>query len=61
MIFTGAIGSQVICPYRGDGYWYRELKLAGDLGQIQFVVSGKFDLIKSNANAVKCCYIGCVL
>jgi NADH dehydrogenase (ubiquinone) 1 alpha subcomplex subunit 9 len=30
----GQIGCQVVVPYRGDGYWARELKLAGDLGQI---------------------------
>ena len=30
----GRIGCQVVIPYRGDGYWARELKLAGDLGQI---------------------------
>ena len=31
---VGRIGCQVIVPYRGDGYWARELKLCGDLGQI---------------------------
>lgn len=30
----GQIGCNVIIPYRGDGYYQRELKLAGDLGQI---------------------------
>lgn len=30
----GRIGSQVICPYRGDGMKTRHLKLMGDLGQI---------------------------
>jgi uncharacterized protein YbjT (DUF2867 family) len=30
----GRIGCQVIVPYRGDGFWARELKLCGDLGQI---------------------------
>lgn len=30
----GRIGSQVIVPYRGDGMNIRELKLAGELGQI---------------------------
>jgi len=30
----GRLGCQVIIPHRGDGYWQRELKLAGDLGQI---------------------------
>jgi len=32
----GKIGCQVICPYRGEAYFYRQLKLAGDLGQILF-------------------------
>ncbi|KAI2807224.1 60S acidic ribosomal protein P1 [Blomia tropicalis] len=31
------IGSTVICPYRGDPYMTRDLKLAGDLGQVWFV------------------------
>lgn len=33
----GGVGSQVICPYRGDGYAARDLKLFGDLGQIVLV------------------------
>jgi len=31
------IGTQVICPYRGDPYFMKDLKLAGDLGQILFL------------------------
>ncbi len=31
---SGSTGSQVICPYRGDGMNSRHLKLMGDLGQI---------------------------
>ena len=30
----GRIGSQVVVPYRGDGFNTRHLRLAGDLGQI---------------------------
>ncbi|KAK2188253.1 hypothetical protein NP493_138g01010 [Ridgeia piscesae] len=30
----GRIGSQIITPYRGDPYWMRDLKVAGDLGQV---------------------------
>jgi NADH dehydrogenase (ubiquinone) 1 alpha subcomplex subunit 9 len=30
----GLTGSQVVCPYRGDGFNMRHLKLSGDLGQI---------------------------
>lgn len=33
------IGSQVIIPYRRDPYHVRDFKLAGDLGQILFLVS----------------------
>ena len=36
---AGKTGSQVICPYRGDPYFMKDLKLAGDLGQILFLVS----------------------
>lgn len=32
-------GSQVIVPYRSDPYKLKDLKLAGDLGQVLFVVS----------------------
>lgn len=32
----GRTGCQVICPYRGDPYAMKELKLMGDLGQILF-------------------------
>ena len=38
-----SIGSQVICPYRGDPYFLKELKLAGDLGQVLFVPFGLRD------------------
>ena len=31
------IGSQVICPYRGEPYALENLKVVGDLGQILFV------------------------
>ncbi|KAK2142263.1 hypothetical protein LSH36_979g02057 [Paralvinella palmiformis] len=33
----GKIGTQIIAPYRGNSYFMRDLKLAGDLGQIVFV------------------------
>uniref|UniRef100_A0A1I8G6T8 NADH dehydrogenase [ubiquinone] 1 alpha subcomplex subunit 9, mitochondrial n=1 Tax=Macrostomum lignano TaxID=282301 RepID=A0A1I8G6T8_9PLAT len=33
----GKMGCQVICPYRGDPYDVKELKLMGDLGQILFL------------------------
>lgn len=33
----GRIGCQVVVPYRCDPYFLRDLKLAGDLGQILFV------------------------
>lgn len=32
----GRIGSQVICPYRGDEHDYRHLRVMGDIGQILF-------------------------
>jgi len=33
----GKIGSQVICPYRADPYYMKDLKLSGDMGQILFL------------------------
>ena len=39
---TGRIGSQVICPYRGDEFDNRHLRLMGDLGQISFPVSEQY-------------------
>ncbi|XP_060553075.1 NADH dehydrogenase [ubiquinone] 1 alpha subcomplex subunit 9, mitochondrial-like [Ruditapes philippinarum] len=30
------VGTQVICAYRGDSYFLRDLKLMGDLGQVLF-------------------------
>jgi NADH dehydrogenase (ubiquinone) 1 alpha subcomplex subunit 9 len=33
----GKIGSQVICPYRGEPYFVKDLKVAGELGQILFL------------------------
>lgn len=35
----GKIGTQCVIPYRGDPQEVRDLKLAGDLGQILFLVS----------------------
>jgi NADH dehydrogenase (ubiquinone) 1 alpha subcomplex subunit 9 len=37
----GKIGSQVICPYRGEPYYMKDLKVSGELGQILFL---PFDL-----------------
>lgn len=33
----GKVGTQVIIPYRGEPYFVKDLKLAGDLGQVLFV------------------------
>jgi NADH dehydrogenase (ubiquinone) 1 alpha subcomplex subunit 9 len=44
------IGTQVICPYRGEPYFVKDLKLAGDLGQILFL---PFDL-RDEASIRKC-------
>ncbi len=35
---TGRMGSQVICPFRGEENDVRHLRVMGDLGQIQFLV-----------------------
>ncbi|ELU16423.1 hypothetical protein CAPTEDRAFT_138749, partial [Capitella teleta] len=46
----GKIGSQVILPYRCDPYVIRNLRLCGELGQINFVpfdLRNEEDLIKS--------------
>ena len=39
----GLIGSQVVCPYRGDGMNVRHLRMNGDLGQIVPVPFSLFD------------------
>ncbi len=31
---AGRVGSQVVVPFRGDGLEARDLRVAGDLGQI---------------------------
>ena len=35
----GKVGTQLILPHRGDPYYMRPLKVAGDLGQVVFLVS----------------------
>jgi len=47
----GRIGSQVVVPYRGDGFNTRHLKLAGDLGQI-IPIPYEFDDIDSVRRAM---------
>lgn len=34
LFLLGKVGSQIVTPYRGDQYWIRDLKVAGDLGQV---------------------------
>jgi len=41
----GRIGSQVVCPYRGDGMNARHLKLMGDLGQIVPIPFDMYDSV----------------
>jgi len=36
--FSARMGSQVIMPYRGDSYFIKDLKVAGELGQKLFLV-----------------------
>ena len=34
LVVVGKIGSQIVVPYRGDPYIMKDLKVAGDLGQV---------------------------
>ena len=34
LLVVGKIGSQIVVPYRGDPYIMKDLKVAGDLGQV---------------------------
>ena len=38
LAFLGKEGTQMIIPYRSEAYYNRMLKLAGDLGQVYFLV-----------------------
>jgi uncharacterized protein YbjT (DUF2867 family) len=37
----GKEGSQVVVPFRGDEHAWRHLRVAGDLGNVHFVVRGR--------------------
>ena len=37
-LFLAGSGTEVVVPYRCDEHDYRHLRVAGDLGQIQFLV-----------------------
>jgi len=37
-VYIARMGSQIIIPYRGDSYDARDLKVAGELGQILLLV-----------------------
>ena len=58
----GRIGSQVVCPYRGDGMNVRHLRMSGDIGQIVQVPFTMYDedsIVKSvNRSNVAINFIG---
>jgi len=54
------MGSQIICAYRGDTYEAKDLKVAGELGQILLLVIYSFKY--SCSVSIKCiprdCFFG---
>jgi len=52
-VYIAQMGSQIIIPYRGDDYYVRELKTAGEIGQKLFLVIFYFKYYVSCVS-VKC-------
>lgn len=59
-IYLARMGSQIICAYRGDTYEAKDLKVAGELGQILLLVIYSFKY--SCSVSIKCipgdCFFG---